>query len=369
VKVLFLAQGPQQVASSRTRLFAYLPHLERAGIAADVLVWNTDRFVARSLRGPVPPGEHVRNVLHQLVVAARLIRRAPGADAVFVQKVVLPAWLLRRLKRGRRLVFDYDDALYAESPQGGRGLRGLVRRGRIRRFAACLQASDLVLLENEPNRAFTERLGVSTLTITGPIDTDRYRPRPRPPRDGVVLGWIGSPSTAGYLRLVEPALAELAARGRRVTLHLIGAGAYESRSVTVRHFAWTLEDEVDSLATFDVGLMPLPDDPWTRGKGGYKILQYMAMGLPTVASPVGINGEMLRHGETGLLASSTEQWVAALDRLVGDRQARERMGAAARADALARYSLEHYVPMFVDGLRGRANAAAVGVPAIGRARE
>jgi glycosyltransferase involved in cell wall biosynthesis len=359
VRVLVLAQGPPRVASSRTRAFAWLPHLRRAGVEADVLVWNTERFVARTLTGRAPLVAHARNALHQLRVLGDLIRRAGRYDAVYVQKVVLPPWLLRRLKRGgRRLVFDFDDALYVVTPDLDRGLRGLVRRWRVRRFAACLAESDLVTLENEPNREYTARYCPASIVITGPIDTERYHPSSRPAGGEVVLGWIGSPSTTQYVKLLEPVLAELVRRGRRVTLHLVGAGAYDSPHVAVRSIPWDLATEVDALATFDVGLMPLTDDPWARGKGGYKILQYMAMGIPTVASPVGINVEMLRHGKTGFLAADVDDWIRALDTLILDRALRRELGEAARADALARYSLAHYAPAFVDALmRGGARPA------------
>jgi len=358
VRVLVLAQGPPRVASSRTRVFAWLPYLRRAGADCDVLVWNTERFVTRTLAGHAPVAAHALNALHQLRLVARLIGRAGRYDAFYVQKVVLPSWLLRHLKRGgRRLVFDYDDALYVVTPGREGGLRGLVRRWRAGRFAACLAESDLVTLENEPNRAYTARYCPATLVITGPIDTDRYHPVARADRPEVALGWIGSPSTAHYLRLLEPVLAELVRRGRRVTLNVIGAGPYESAHVPVRSFAWELATEVDALGSFDVGLMPLTDDAWSRGKGGYKVLQYMAMAIPTVASPVGINTEMLRDGQTGFLAADTEGWVAALDALILDRARRLTMGDAARADVQARYSLEHYAPTFVEALlRRRAEA-------------
>jgi len=359
VRLLVLAQGPPRVASSRTRAFAWLPHLRRAGVQHDVLVWNTERFVARTLSGRAPIAAHARNAVHQLGVLAGLARRARGYDTVYVQKVVLPAWLLRRLKRGgRRIVFDYDDALYVVTPGLDGGIRGLVRRWRVRRFAACLAESDLVTLENEPNREYTARHCPSTLVITGPIDTERYRPVPRPAGPDVVLGWIGSPSTTHYLRLVEPVFEELVRRGRRITLNLVGAGAYESAHVTVRSIPWDLETEVAALGTFDVGLMPLTDDPWARGKGGYKILQYMAMGIPTVASPVGINAEMVQHAKTGFLAADVDAWIRALDTLILDRALRLALGEAARADALARYSLEHYAPAFVDALMGGRTRAA-----------
>jgi glycosyltransferase involved in cell wall biosynthesis len=358
VSVLFLIQGPEQVASSRTRAFAYLPHLAKMGVETEALVWNSEAFVARQRHGAVPAAAHVMNTLRHAGIALRAWWAARRHEVVYVQKVILPGWFLRSLKRGgRRLVFDYDDALYALAPGADRGPRALLRRHRMRRFTACLSAADLVVIENEPNRMLTEQYCANTLTITGPIDTDRYRPAVRERRGEVVLGWIGSPSTTSYLRMLEPVVRDLASR-YSIALHLIGAGTIDIPGVAVRSYRWSLEDEVRNLATFDVGLMPLTDDPWSRGKGGYKILQYMAMGIPTVASPVGINAGLVRHGETGLLASSAEQWRAALERLVVDADERERMGRAARADAVSRFSLAHYAPVFAEALLPRREVAS-----------
>ena len=350
MSVLFLIQGPPEVASSRTRAFAYLPALRAARVTTEVYVWNSKGFVARQIRGRVPIASHARNMLHRLLVAMQVLLTSGRHQAIYVQKVILPRWFLRVLKRGgRRLVFDYDDALYALAPGQEQGMRSFVRRRRIRRFTNCLGAADLVVIENEPNRCLTEQFCPRTLTITGPIDTERYRPMPRPVEDEIVLGWIGSPSTTSYLRILEPVLRELSTRSR-IALHVIGAAPFSMTGVAVRHFPWTLDSEVAQLARFDIGLMPLSDDPWSRGKGGYKILQYMAMGIPTVASPVGINQDLIRDGETGWLAADGPAWERALGRLIADAGERTRMGTRARSDVVNRFSLEHYAPQFLDAL-------------------
>jgi glycosyltransferase involved in cell wall biosynthesis len=350
VSVLFLIQGPPEVASSRTRAYAYLPILASAGVRTEVHVWNSPSFVARQMRGRVPFLSHAANSLGRLLVAWRVLRASRRHDAIYIQKVILPRWFLRALKsRGRRLVFDYDDALYALAPGQEIGVRALVRRHRIRRFTNCLSAADLVVIENEPNRSMTERFCPRTLTITGPIDTERYRPFARIATAEVVIGWVGSPSTTSYLRMVEPVLRQLSTR-YRIALHLIGAAPITMEGVVVRQFPWTLDSEVAELAKFDIGIMPLTDDPWSRGKGGYKLLQYMAMGIPAVASPVGINAELIRDGETGLLAPDERAWEDALERLVAGAALRRDLGAAARADVVGRFSLEHYVPLFLDAL-------------------
>jgi glycosyltransferase involved in cell wall biosynthesis len=351
MRVLILAQGPEQVASSRTRVFAYLPHLQRAAVKYDLLVWNSDRFIRCTLKGAVPLVEHVRNHVRHVAIVARILARRRRYSTFFIQKVILPRWVLSILKLGkRRLVFDYDDALYALGPAQDRGPRAWVRRSRIRSFFGMLSASDVVLLENDPNRTLTEHYCRDIVTITGPIDTMRYQPRPRSAGSEVVLGWVGSPSTTGYLEMLKPVLQELVQRGRAIRLHLVGARRFETPGVTITQTPWALETEVDALATFDIGLMPLTDDPWSRGKGGYKILQYMAMGIPTVASSVGINAQLVQDGVTGFLADAPGAWLCALDRLIGDPTLRSRMGNAARVAALNRHSLEYHAPSLMRAL-------------------
>jgi glycosyltransferase involved in cell wall biosynthesis len=322
-------------------------------IRTEVFVWNSKRFIARQFFGAVPVAIHVLNVVRHVAIGVRVLIAARRHRTVYLQKVILPRWFIRALKHGgRRLVFDYDDALYALGPGQQQGPRALLRRRRLRRFTACLAAADLVVVENEPNRAETERHCRHTLIITGPIDTDRYYPLKRPAsaeRAETVLGWIGSPSTTPYLRVLEPVFRDLARR-HAIAVHLIGAAMFEVPGVTVRRFPWHLESEVANLASFDIGLMPLPDDPWSRGKGGYKILQYMAMGIPPVASPVGVNTDLVRHGRTGLLAAGLDEWTSALEQLIQNRSARETIGQAARADVVNRFSLVHYAPLFVQAL-------------------
>jgi len=358
VDLLILALGPPPVASSRTRVFAYLPWLDAAGVRYHVLVWQSDRFVTASRQSQVPVLEHVWHYLHQLRVLVDLLLRVRACHTVYVQKVVLPAWVLRWLKAGgRRLVFDFDDALYALAPGQDRGLRGAIRRRRAERFERMLKASDLVVIENDINRDYARQHCRELLTITGPIDTARYRPGGGRAPGPVVLGWIGSPSTTGYLDFLRPVLQELARRGHAPVLHLIGAAPFEVPGVDVRRTPWAIDTEVDVLATFDVGLMPLTDDPWSRGKGGYKILQYMAMGIPTVASPVGINADLVQHGTTGFLGSSVDEWLAALEALISDPDRRRAIGERARHEAIERHSLERHAPAIVRALVPGAHRA------------
>jgi glycosyltransferase involved in cell wall biosynthesis len=155
--------------------------------------------------------------------------------------------------------------------------------------------------------------------------------------------------TSKYLRLVRNALAEVCA-GSRGELVIVGDSAIDLDGVPCRHVPWSEESEVGSIQAFDVGIMPLLDEPWERGKCGYKLIQYMACGKPVIASPVGANRSIVKHGVTGFLASSEKEWTEALIRLRDDVSLRTRTGAAGRADVERRYCTSVTAPRLADVL-------------------
>ncbi|MCO6417321.1 glycosyltransferase family 4 protein [Siccirubricoccus sp. KC 17139] len=169
-----------------------------------------------------------------------------------------------------------------------------------------------------------------------------------------MIGWIGTPRNTSYLQAIWPGLAEAARRNPALRYCFVGAEPFETEGVPVEFRPWTLAGEITDIQGFDIGIMPLPDDPQTRGKCGFKIIEYMACGLPAVASPVGANREVLRHGETGLLATTPEEWAEALHLLAGDAALRRAMGEAGRARAVAGYSLAAMTPRFIATIEAAA---------------
>jgi glycosyltransferase involved in cell wall biosynthesis len=199
-------------------------------------------------------------------------------------------------------------------------------------------------LADYARRAGAKRIEV----IPTVIDLGRYRVKDadhigKQPEVAFIIGWIGSPSTARYLRDIAPALAEVCREGR-ARVRLIGSGQIELPGVPVEVLPWREDTEVDEICGFDVGIMPLPDEPWARGKCGFKLIQYMACGLPVVASPVGVNSEIVEDGVNGFLAQDTLEWVVALERLIAAAELRHRLGAAGRAKVGARYCLDVTAP-------------------------
>ena len=343
MKVLFLTNYGSLAAPSRTRVFQYLPLLREGGVCAHPMVVVPDRLLVWA-----DSGGRVRRLLYflrvlcrSLWIGLRCVWSASRYDVIFIQRVLLPFPAPQLLKRRRRkVIFDFDDAVFTtEAPEESWPARMQAWYHR-RALPPMLRSACHAVVENGYTRAYAERFCPLVSIITGPIDTERYRPPAvRRSRRKVVLGWIGSATTERYLELIRGALTEVGRRHPDVRLRLIGARAFAVDGLPVERRAWSLETEVADLQEIDIGLMPLPDDPWTRGKGGYKLLQYLAMGIPVVASPVGINREIVEEGVNGFLATCDTEWTARLETLIADPDLRRRMGEAGRQKMERSYSL------------------------------
>ncbi|MBN2036060.1 MAG: glycosyltransferase family 4 protein [Chitinispirillaceae bacterium] len=349
-RVLFLTLFPEIGASSRYRVYQFLPHLERLGYTFRVspLVPESQysdlsrvkkRFflftivltLYSAVRGQV---KRIRDILS-----------AGRYDIVFIQKDILIPGLELLLKRiNPHIVFDFDDALYARNPAVGPVHRWASYQ-RKRLLDRMLKVSSTVLVENEYNRSYARAFCTDVRILTGPIDTDRFTPHVgRGPSKRVVIGWIGAPTTAPNITPIEPILIRIGAEFPAVRFIFVGCGSHPfSPSLSVERRTWSLATEVSDLGEFDIGIMPIEDHEWARGKGGTKLLQYMAMGLACVASPVGINSEIVIHGSTGYHATSHEEWYRALSDLVRQPIVRKEMGLKGRMRAEERYSLRSAV--------------------------
>lgn len=285
-----------------------------------------------------------------------------GDVTVLSRRLLRSADFARLLRSVGRLVYDFDDAMPYRDPWRG----SPESSARAQRFHRTCVAADAVIAGNEvlADLARTCR-SRAVFTAPTPVDVDRYGPAPAPAADGapIHLGWIGSRSTLPYLKIVaEPLRRVLAARpGSR--LIVVADAAPELAGVPVELVPWSEAVEGDALRRMGVGIMPLSDDPWSRGKCAFKILQYMATGLPAVASPVGANAVAVLPGRTGFLATSEEEWERHLGALLDDGPLRARMGAAARQAACARWSAAVLGPPLAHFLRAVGERDVAPAPA------
>jgi glycosyltransferase involved in cell wall biosynthesis len=267
-----------------------------------------------------------------------LIRELRGSS-VILQRFLLPGWQLALLRRTvRNLFFDFDDAVFLRDSFSQ---KGMYHAGRLRRFTATLRACDAVVAGNgflaeQAARWAGERRVHLVPTC---VDPARYLPCSRP-ASGDEMVWIGTASTLRGLLTASELMENLGRDNPGLRLKVICDRFPTFRHLGVVGCPWSQATEAEELTSADVGISWMPDDPWSRGKCGLKILQYMAAGLPVVANPVGIHAELVRHGETGYLASSTAQWQQAISRLRGDPGLRQRMGLAGRWRFESRYSVD-----------------------------
>jgi glycosyltransferase involved in cell wall biosynthesis len=202
----------------------------------------------------------------------------------------------------------------------------------------------VVIAGNDYLAAYARESGATNIQfVPTVVDLDRYKVSNRKPNDIFTIGWIGTPWTARYLPAIAPALNEACREGRARVL-LIGSGEIKLDGVPVEVRSWSESTEIENIQSIDVGIMPLPDEPYERGKCGYKLLQYMACGRPVIASPVGVNRQIVDDGVSGLFASTLTDWTDAIAKLRQNHELRRSMGAAARLKVEGTYSLQVQAP-------------------------
>ncbi|OFV84494.1 MAG: hypothetical protein A2W26_12035, partial [Acidobacteria bacterium RBG_16_64_8] len=308
-------------ASSRHRLFHLLPYLERQGIRGTVLRGGKTSF-STAIRGLV---------------------LAPRVDGVFLQKKLLPAWYLAVLRGlARTIVFDFDDALYAPRSLATQDQLQLARRlgaqlDRMFRAVGLGVAGNEVLAEYSRLRSRNVVVVPTTFLAEG-IEPKRHA-ESRP----TVIGWIGSEGTLLYLDMLIPVFESLAAAyGSRIVFRIVSNSpfAFAGLENWIENIPWSRDREAELLSSFDIGVMPLLDDDWSRGKCAFKAVQMMMCGLPVVASPVGANTEVVQDGVNGYLAADLSIWTLRLSELIESPARRQMLGAAGRASILSRYAVD-----------------------------
>ncbi|HWG45934.1 MAG TPA: glycosyltransferase family 4 protein [Gemmataceae bacterium] len=260
-------------------------------------------------------------------------------ENVILQRRLLSSWQRVLLRcAARRLLFDFDDAVFLRDSYAARGLHD---GRRLRRFAGLMRAADGVIAGNAFLADHAARWAGAARVCIIPtcVDPTRYPPAEPARTEGVELVWVGSSSTLQGLQAITPLLEAIGRSLPGLRLKLICDRFLELRGLSVLPCPWTESGEAAEIARADIGISWIPDDLWSRGKCGLKVLQYMAAGLPVVCNPIGVHGEMVRHGETGFLAETPAQWIEAIQRLAHDPALRRRMGCAGRQRVEDHYSV------------------------------
>jgi glycosyltransferase involved in cell wall biosynthesis len=357
--MLVLSPFPEQAAGMRFRITHYIPYLEADGFEVTVDAFYTPAF----FRFVYEKGHYLRKAFMFCGLAIRRLARVlrtSGYDLIFIYREAFPVGppvVERYLSSlGRAIVLDFDDAIFL--PNASEANRFVSSLKYVQKVSTLVRLSDRVIVGNEFLARYARAHNDAVTTIPTSVDTARFVPRTSGRPEGPpIVGWIGSPTTTPYIAGLAAVLREASARHPFVLRIAGAAGAVAFDGVDVQQEPWTLEREVELFNTCDVGVYPLTDDEWSQGKCGFKAIQFMACGVPVVASPVGVNREIIEDGVNGFLASTPEEWVRKLACLLADPALRARFADAGRRTVEARYSLRVNAPRFAAVLRDAATAA------------
>jgi len=362
MRALLLSTLPREGPSARPRLYAYERHLRTRGIEPTFAPLLSSGAARRFYRtGAVARASRVAAAVAGAALRLARLLNAGRYDVVVVHRDLLPrgnAAALRALERAKvPWVYDFDDAIYLaprDYVEAGEASRDQMAKGKDpAEIEAIAVGATVVLAGNETIAAWARGRGARDVRVQPtPVDTDVFRPpaTPRASAGAGVVGWIGSPTAAYCVRSLRAALGRLGHR-RRYELRVVGAGEpIEVPGVATVERAWELASEADEYRALDVGLYPLPDNDWTRGKCGYKALAYMASGAVPVVSPVGASATIVEHGVRGFHARTDDEWVEHVDRLLADAELRAEMSVRGRAYVEREFSVRTLQGPFAQAL-------------------
>lgn len=324
--VYFLIQEWNHPAS-RYRVLQYIPYLKESHIETKVTLFP-DSFCKWM----------------------KFFSEIKGYHTVFVQKKRLWRWQLWYLRRKNiRIIYDFDDAIMFKSPVDGGG-RSFKRQ---RTFARMVKHSNQVIAGNQYLKAQALPYNTNITILPTAIDTSKYTMKDyRKSKEKITIGWIGSKSSLPFLKELTPAFDHLASHYTSLELKIICNDFFDCNRMPVIKKIWALKDENSDLQDIDIGLAPLPDHEWTKGKCATKLLQYLSVGIPVVCSPVGVHNEIILEGVNGLFAASTQEWIEKVSLLIKDKSLRERIGLEGKKTVESSYSLKANIPKFINIIKG-----------------
>lgn len=353
-KVLFIGMHrANRSPSQRYRFEQYFDYLQANGIQCELsslITAEDDKILYQG-------GHYLAKLkifLKSILIRRKDIVRANDFDFIFIQREAFmtgSTYSERQFaKSTAQVIFDFDDSIWLDDESGHHGLLGKLKRPA--KTAEIISLADKVIAGNKILSEYANDFNKKVQIIPTTIDTNLYQPIKKSENEPVVIGWTGSFSTIKHFEEIIPVLLKIKEKYQeKVSFKVIGDASYSHTGLGIEGKPWKAETEVEDLQEFDIGIMPLPDNNWTKGKCGAKGLQYMGLGIPTIMSPVGVNAEIIEDGINGYLADNEDEWVRKLEKLVEFPEFRKRLGDAGRETVVERYSVEankeKYLQLFV----------------------
>lgn len=341
--LILCAHRPKRSPSQRYRFEQYLPFLEQQGFhftfsyllneKDDLTFYSQGNFLAK-----------VVILLKSVFIRMKDVFRFKNYDIIFIQRETTflgSAYFEKRARKsGAYVIFDFDDSIWLADTSPGNKKWEFIKKPA--KFFEAVSYASCVIAGNTYLAAKAQEINANTLLIPTTIDTDIHVSKSELRNKGIItIGWSGSISTVKHFETLLPVLIKLKERYKeKLRFKIIGDKNYVNTSLDSEAIAWSESTEVNELNSFDIGVMPLPDDEWANGKCGLKALSYMACEVPAVLSAVGVNKNIIQTGLNGFLATSQEEWFEMLSKLMEDKELRIRIGKAGRQTVLEKYSVE-----------------------------
>lgn len=317
-----LTDGNFDQASARIRAIQYIPMLEASGYSVSFIP-----RIPRKTSNPFLKYTYFP-IMKRLLGLKRYFALYFGNwDIIFIQRLFINEYFLKKITKRSQLIFDFDDAIYIDSNN----------KSAYRKAENMARYAQQVVISTPWLNSFCLKCGKDAVVIPTPVETDIIKPCKKEITEVPVIGWIGSSWTTGYLKSIERVLQQLS---KEIDFELLTVGAkadYTIEGIRHKNFPWEPGIEAEVLPKIDIGIMPLPDNDYARAKGGYKLYLYMAAGIPCVASPVGVNNSIIKEGENGFLAGSDCEWLDSLKLLLQDSGLRNKLSASGRKQAVEFY--------------------------------
>ena len=339
MKILYLTKYTRLAGSSRMRSYQYFPYLEKAGMQVTVKPFFDDAYLKDFYAGK----KNISAVIKSYVKRVGVLFSVFSYDRVVIEKEIFPflpalaEWMLKLL--GIQYIVDYDDAIFHHYDQSS---NPLIKKFLGNKIANVMRFSGTVVAGNQYLADYAARSGAKNIEIIPTvIDLERYPIKQNTDADQCIVGWIGTKTTfEKHLLPCKDWIKALQNQEPNIRFHIVGITEDMDLGKNVKYIRWTEESEVAEILKMDIGLMPLQDSKWEKGKCAYKLIQYAACGIPGVASDVGMNREVTVPGETGILASADEEWIQAIKTLKSNTELRHQMGRNARKKVEERYCIQ-----------------------------
>lgn len=352
MKVFFIVPYPSEGASNRLRVEQYLPYLSQGGIEFKVRPFFSKSFYKILYR----KGCYIKKFSYFIISSLNRIFdlfRILKYDLVFIHREAFPIgpaffeYLVYKI--GKPIIFDFDDAIYLSSTSRSNRFMAVFKVPR--KVGKVIRFSKHIIAGNDYLKEFALKYNKNVTVIPTCTDTGEYKVETRVTNGKeVVIGWIGSESTKEFLDALRGVFKVIAGKYPNIRFEIVGADYKIDGFPFLNCKKWSLETERNDLRKFDIGIMPMPDNEWTKGKCGFKAILYMSMGIPTVCSAVGVNTKIIKDGVNGFLANSDKEWIEKLSLLIEDSALRFRMGMAGRHTVEEEYSLKVNAPSFLEVL-------------------